>query len=457
MSQKRMLLISYHFPPSGAMGGQRAARFARWLPSLGWSVTVLTVEEAFITGPRDPETAAALEATCEIVRVPRNRRLNDVLLDLKNRLKRSRPSEDRSKDNEAEPSSAPEPSEEEGPTGFLKWCDSVINVLEPEGGWVGPAKSAAKRLKSAGSFDCILTTSPPHATQLVGLAAKRIFPKAVFVADFRDPWLGQTGGGVKTRTSRKIESWLETRVLKGVDGAVYVTAEAAAATRDRYSRLNWKRFVLPNGIDSRSFDEKVSRCETEKEDKFVITHLGSFYLHRDPRVFLQGLKTFAGRYNLDARHLRVNFIGHCNQCQGVPLSQLPEAAGLEEIVKIRETISHPESLRLMVNSDVLLLFAQYQPSQVPGKTYEYLWARRPILCVSERRGATARLIEEVQGGVCVEPEESQGVVEALEKLYQGFLRNQPSPVADPAALARYDAPALAKQLDELVDLLSAGR
>lgn len=458
MNAQRILIISYHFPPSGRVGGRRAARFAKWLARLGWRPTVLTLDDHRAAEPPPPSRGAESDDRLEVVRVRPRARWNDRLLELRRGLRA--PNADERRTRAPGGALAGALADSEPPPrrpGVLRVVDSSLNLLEPESGWVWAALGALNRLAESHDFDCIWTSSPPHLTHLIALSGKRLFPDAVWVADFRDPWLGRTRNArpegmwpPAVGLSVRLESWLEKKVMRAADAVTHVTANARDATRERYPAVRSRLLVLPNGIDSEELPRVDPAAPKRRGERFVITYLGTLYLNRDPRSFLHGLRRFVCSLDPAGRRVRVNLVGGCEYYHSVSVRALCRELGLEEVVRLQGFVPHDESMRLMRESDVLLLLAQRQPDSIPAKTYEYLWARTPILCICEPEGGTARLVEELGGGITVPPDDPEAVAAALARLHALPPGDERQPVASAASLSRFDAP---RQTEELVELI----
>jgi len=127
---------------------------------------------------------------------------------------------------------------------------------------------------------------------------------------------------------------------------------------------------------------------------------------------------------------------------------------VSDCVNILGPRSRPETLRRMTEADLLLLLAERYVIQIPGKTYEYLRAGRPILALTPE-GALANLLRRIGGGLVVNPNDAAGVLAAVRESVLRWKEGRANHVADPRAIAGFDRRALAGRLTELFDRLSA--
>jgi glycosyltransferase involved in cell wall biosynthesis len=139
--------------------------------------------------------------------------------------------------------------------------------------------------------------------------------------------------------------------------------------------------------------------------------VGSFYHKRDPRSFLAALASLNVKGSLP-ESLRVRFVGDCRWYEEVSLEALAKELGVGEIVSFVDRVPHDECQRMIAASDLLLLFAQDQPAQVPNKLYEYLGRRIPILALVDPGGETEAMLLEIGGHYTIPADASASGVES---------------------------------------------
>ncbi|GAB4345922.1 MAG: hypothetical protein Kow0099_26670 [Candidatus Abyssubacteria bacterium] len=173
--------------------------------------------------------------------------------------------------------------------------------------------------------------------------------------------------------------------------------------------------VLMNGFDVKMLPFHSS--PKEPNGKFKIAHLGTLYYNRSPENFFMALRDFVIENQLGSSDIEVRLVGHADTFNGKSVWEMRKEHSLEDIVKIEPPVTHKESLRIMIESDVLLLFAQGQYMQIPGKVYEYLFGGKPILALCEKESETGMLVEHLKAGVVIEPHDTREIMQALQNLY----------------------------------------
>ncbi|MBI5236580.1 MAG: glycosyltransferase [Deltaproteobacteria bacterium] len=401
---KKLLLISYHFPPDNAVGGIRLARFAKHLPGFGWAVSVLTVRDAH----REASDATRLKDVegVEIFKTGKTTGIRDIYLKLKATLSGAlsgrKVSVAELKDNYT-----PEPATRRGWT-LKRVFISLILLPDEHRNWVWRAAFKAIRLLRQRRVDCVMTSSPPHSTHLAGLIIKKL-TRARWVADFRDPWLDDVcmkPQAIRSGLSEAIERWMESMVVKNADAVVVNTIPVRRSMAERYPEKPDGFFAhVPNGIDTDKFRELSG---LPKYDVFTITYLGTIYQTRSPVPVFKAISELLVEGKLKAADIAVKLIGNCKYTDGRPTVDVARECGLESIVEVRDFIPQTQALKVMCMSHLLLVLATAQPLAIPAKVYDYIGSGTPILALTEA-GATADVINETGSGRCFLNDEIEAI------------------------------------------------
>ena len=172
---KKVLIISYYFPPSGGSGVQRWLKFVKYLPEFGYEPIVLTVDPTVASYPQIDATL--LQDIPSLVRVERTTTREMLSL-----YKRVSPTKEIPYGGFAN----------ENTQGLFSTISRFIRgnffLPDPRRGWNKFAYKKACELIEQEQIDTVITTSPPHSTQLIGLKLKKRFPSIQWIADLRDPW-----------------------------------------------------------------------------------------------------------------------------------------------------------------------------------------------------------------------------------------------------------------------------
>lgn len=407
----KILLISYHYPPDRAVGGQRARKVADALHAAGHDVRVVAAGDA----PDDDH----------VRRVVPIRSSRDVHAALRRRYGGSggRGSSHASGGEEAA-------SSDIARTPFWKrWIFSLIWLPDDKQGFIPPAVARALRLPSW-SPDLIYTTAPPPSVHLAGLLLKAL-TGAPWVAEFRDPWTANPWKPAYMRSA--FSDWFERKLewlcVESADLVVAVSDGIADRLEDTGTTTRIR--VIRNGIEDLRSAETVTAIP-RSGGPFEIVYAGSFYHTRDPFPFLDAVKQVVGDRALGPGDLQIRFLGPTDAYDGRSLSDHLREADLVEYVRLEGWVDPAESLALVQAADALLLLALDQPDQVPNKVYEYLGARRPILAVADENGETARMLRRA-GGHYVIPANDVGLLRgAVERLLD---EGRHGPVGDRDALS----------------------
>ena len=448
---QRILIISYHFPPSAAVGGKRMVNFATRLRLLGWEPEVLTIpddraEQVDRARLRDVEGLPIWKASVlptfigvltSIVRI-RRRRSNT----------RAASSTVRAAAADAPPQPSARPAHagtRRWPAGetlvarMRRWVMSFALLPHGEKGWYLPATLRAAAIIRRQRVGWFMTSCPPYSVHLIGLTV-RLLTRARWVADFRDPWM--TTGSKRlyptSAVSLAVERWLERQVVQRADLVVFNVARLRDAYAARYAHVGSDKFVfVPNGIAAIG----VPATPAEKFDRFTICYTGSLYVGRSPAPLFAALAKLITEGAVGAGGVTVKLVGQCRTIDGVPTDAVVRSYGLQSIVEVVDAVPYAEAFDMVRRSHIALLLAPNLPYQIPAKVYDYLAAGTRILAIAEE-GGTADLLQETQSGRAFRPED----VDAIADFLRAELSAGRAGSGRSEGLARYDAKRVAEEL-----------
>ena len=380
---KRVLIISYYFPPMGAGGVQRTLKFVRYLPDFGWEPIVLTVkdvlyharDESLLEEVKD-RTIIRTESFDPQRLVQRWRRKTDT-----------QPSRERRF-----------PFLEILNRSFLPW------LLVPDSKilWVPYAVREARRLADSRGIDVVFTTSPPQSVHLAGLGLKR-GTGLPWIADFRDNWRTKQYERTPTPIHKRSNDRQVGRVVRAADRIITVSVPITEDLIRRSGRSETHFSTLLNGYDSVDF----SGIQPRSQDRFTMTYCGALDPVRNPDVFLLGVE-LALRDRPDLRKkLRIHLVG---SVYGIDLDGMIRHYDLNDVVQVVGYVSHQHCIEMMMDSDLLLLMVSEKTGSdlVTGKIFEYLAAGKPILALVPG-GEAEKLILKYARGSVVPPDDAAGV------------------------------------------------
>ncbi len=445
---KRVLLISYYFPPDNAVGGLRIAKFARYLPSSGWKPYVLTTADRFREG-LDPLRLNDVKDV-EVFKATELPSLRSVYLKLK-AFALSVGGKKRIGVNELKQSAASGRDRpaigDEGVFRRLKRRFISLFVLLPDDkrGWVIPAALNAVRRVGSEKIDCIITSGPPHSIHIAGLIVRKM-TGVKWVADFRDPWvdvLEFKSPRARSRLSDGIERWLEKKVVESSDRVLTTTKALKEIFADRYNREPSVKFLhLPNAIDFKKFPGGAA----EKYGQFTITHLGTLYAGRTPEPVFEAVRGLITDGKISPADIKLKLIGNCEFIEGVSTQDAVRSCGLEGLVEVAKPIPYVDALKVMCSSHLLLLLAPGLPLQIPAKVYDYMGSGTRVLGLCPEKSATAELLGSTGCGMAFDPSDIAGIAGYIHELFEKYKRGELKGGA--GDYARYSADALTQRLAE---------
>ncbi|HMH05843.1 MAG TPA: glycosyltransferase family 4 protein [Terriglobales bacterium] len=391
----RVLLITYHFPPSPAIGSVRPMGLAKYLPQFGWEPVVLTPKL-----PDGPHPAVQIIET----------EYQDVLGLWKSRfgLDPKRGIHQQFSLPRAKTPNAVLPH-----TRLMKWLRPLLLFPDDTKGWTRFAMDAIARLKEQAPVDAIITTSPPITCNLIGVQAKQMLG-VPWLADFRDLWTQDTlaRNNGKNAIFHLLDQRLEGRILAKADALVTVSEPWVERFQEKAPKT--PIHCITNGFDPEDF----AFLPVPLTRSFSITYTGLLYEgKRDPSPLLEVLSELIQSGTLVRSDVVVRFYGPFEPW----LQVLVGKYGLEGVVQIHDLVTRDEALRSQAESQLLLLIGWHdlrERGQHTGKLFEYLGSKRPILALGGSHGVMSEVLEETGAGVHALTKEQ--LRDALVKAYGAF-------------------------------------
>lgn len=422
---RRVLLISYHYPPRFSSGAIRPAALAKHLPQFGWEVLVLTPHQK-TSGPRP--AAEVIETGYE-----------DVLQRWKERVGMN---PQRTLHDQLALPLAEDPGKLHLHSRGIEFLRRVLAFPDEHKGWVPHAVQALSAVRVQERVDAIVSTSPPPTCHLVAVEAHRILG-CPWVADFRDLWAQQNYYDTR-RYLRPLHVRLEKRTLCHADALVTVSPPWAQRLRQAYPEK--PVHVITNGFDPEDFPAPRPPLTS----LFTISHAGYLYDgKRDPSLLFEALRDLAAEGLIERRQVRVRLYGQ-------PEPWLPHLArryGVEEMTEIGGRIPREEVLKREMESQLLLLLGWSDPREVgqhTGKLFEYFGAGRPILAIGGAEGVLTQTLRETRAGVHARNKEQTRA--AVLEAYAEFKRDSAvSYHPDRTAINQYTHREMARSFSEVME------
>lgn len=430
-----VLLVNYTFPPVGGVNVLRVASLARYLPSHGIRVDVLTTRNPSSVGV-DPSLLNEIPVE---VTVHRTMTL-DLPFGIKKTIKRlltgSRPP------TEQAPNDAPA-----GKPNPLKRIIQDALLPDPQVTWVPILTRAAHRIVRERKIDLVLISCAPFSTLRLAEMLRKQFPLLPIVLDFRDEWLSTTFDVAgfnfsRTERARTFSIQAEARAVACANCVVSVTEAGRREIRSRYPQQPEEKFkYIPNGFDATRISPSRSVSTTRADSRIVLAYVGSVYASTEPTKMVEALKSLPSE--IRSRFL-IRFIGHIEEPR-----YRASLLELGDMVELQGYLPQHEALSAMIEADYVLLVT-HDRLNVSAKFYDYIGAGKPILACVHRDGDVRRMVERLRAGWWADSQD----VSAMRRLFQEAANRGFPPFADfhpdTAGVATYERSVIAARYADLL-------
>lgn len=426
MEPKKLLIITYYWPPAGGPGVQRWLKFVKYLPDFNVQPIVYIPEN-----PTYPIIDNGLQSE-----------VSEKAVILKNRIFEPYGFASVFSKNKTKKISAgiiPNQKKQSFLEKTLLWIRGNLFIPDARFLWVKPSVKYLKKYIQENNIDTIVTSGPPHSLHLIGLQLKKDLNVKWF-ADFRDPWttIGYHKALKLSSTAEKKHKALEKEVLNTAD-TIIVTSKT---TKTEFEALTSKPIiVLTNGYDVEKIEKQTL------DEKFTLAHIGSFLSERNPRILWKAIRELIEENPDFKNDFRLKLIGATSQ---EVLDTITEFR-LNDYVDNLGYVSHQEAVEHQRKSQVLLLIeidSIDTKSIIPGKLFEYMVSERPIIAIGPQGSDFAEIITETNTGVFFTYDEKNRLKELLLKYYQDY-KNQDLKV-HAVGLQQYSRKSLTEKLAKLI-------
>jgi glycosyltransferase involved in cell wall biosynthesis len=403
---KKVLFITYYWPPSGKASLHWPLKIIKHLPSFGWLPLVLTVDEDTFT-QRDETFLNEIPSKVKVIRAKSYEPFN-VYKKLIGKSKNDQliASETISKENKS----------------FAHrlsiWMRMNLFIPDARVGWYFPAVKAGLSLLKQEKVDAIVSIGPPHTTHLVGkkISSKFSIPH---IPVFIDPWvdISYYRNFKRNSITLSIDNRLEKSVLQNAAAAIFVTDTMQKDYVKKYPSIKDKSNVLYWGYSEEDFSMEDRSWKTEVGKEEVILHAGNIFDHQNPKHFWQTIKNQIA----NGRKLRMVFIGTVSP----EINQSIIDSGIDNHTHYKGFLPYKEMLNEMMKADYLLVCST-EPRHVPGKLFEYLRAGKPIIAFGDGNEEVKKNLTEANAGMMFGYNESGEEFFSLSdsfKTNQDFVRN----------------------------------
>ncbi|WP_035670908.1 glycosyltransferase family 4 protein [Flavobacterium sp. 83] len=427
MEPKKILIISYYWPPAGGPGVQRWLKFVKYLPDFGIQPIVYIPENP--TYPIvDENLVKEVSDKAIVLKLPIFEPYQLASFFSKNKTKKI--------------SSGIIPNKKK--QSFLDktflWIRGNLFIPDARVFWVKPSVAYLEKYIQENNIDIIITSGPPHSLHLIGLELKQKLNLKWF-ADFRDPWttIGYHKSLRLSNYAAKKHKKLEHQVLNTAD-TIIVTSKT---TKTEFEAITNKPIaVITNGYDTENVEKQTL------DSKFSLAHIGSFLSERNPLILWESLVELLEEIPDFKSNLEIKLIGAVSQEVLETINQF----GLNAYLNNLGYVSHTDAIAHQRKSQVLLLIeidSQDTKSIIPGKLFEYMVSNRPIIAIGPNGSDFAEIITETNTGVFFDYSDKVKLKSVILDFYNQFLMGKLQ--SNGVGLQKYSRKNLTKELAQLIN------
>ena len=398
---KRVLIITYYWPPSGGSGVQRWLKFSKYLPEYGWQPVIYT--------PSNPEIPIAdtslyndISHKAEIITQPiwEPYTYYKRFLGLK-------------KSDRIQTGFLSEKKKNGWAEDLAIWIRGNLFIPDARKFWINPSIRYLSEWLKHNPVDAIVSTGPPHSMHRIALGLRKQV-NIPWIADFRDPWTQ-----IDFYEDLKLSKWAdeqhhkqEKEVLETADHILVV----GPSMKTDFEKLTSKPIhVITNGYDSSDFEG----LPTPKDTRFSIVHIGSMVPSRNPIGLFRALSELKDEHAGIERDLCIRLIGSVDHS----IFSAIESLDLSDFVEKIDYLPHNEVVTEQTRAAVLLLVLNKSFSAkriVTGKVFEYLAAERPILALGDEESDVAEILEQAGVGCVIDHDSVERIKERVIELYESW-------------------------------------
>lgn len=430
---KKVLILTYYWPPGGGAGVQRWLKFSKYLREFGWEPVIYTAENGEM-----PVIDSSLEKD-----IPKNVEvLKTKIWEPYSFYKRFIGKKQEEKINASFLSENKKPKFTEK---ISIWIRGNFFIPDARKFWINPSVNYLSDYLKKNQIDAIISSGPPHTMHLIALGVKKRFPQIKWIADFRDPWtnIDFYKELMLSSYADKKHKKMEKEVLANADSVISIGNGMNEEFKQILGSHPEKFSVITNGYD----EDDIFKGELKKDEKFTIAHIGTLVKSRNPETLWKVLKSLTETNAKFKADLEIKLVGKVDFF----VTERIKHHGLSEFVKRIDYLPHNEVIKEQQKSKALLLLVNNTPnakSILTGKIFEYLAAKVPVIAIGPTNGDLAKILNETECGLISDFENESTLKENILKI---FSNEQFS--SDMTKISKYSRKALTKTLSDLLNKL----
>ncbi len=391
----KVIVATYYWPPSGGPAVQRWLSFANLLCEKNIEVTILTPDAENAAFPIiDTNLLHEIDQCIKVIHVP----MKDTFKWYKKYIGKGKV-----------PAS-----------GFVNESNSFVQKMarffrgnfyfpDPRGNWTERAIAITTELIEHSGYTNLITAGPPHSTHRIGKEIKQQFPSINWIVDFHDAWtdIWFYDKLYKTPLAKWIDSKMEKNILKKADFVLTVGDDLQQVLKDKINSNENSKFITV----SMGYDDTIDFSAVENESAvFTICYTGTIDKVYEPWIIIDAVQSIAE----EGFAIELLFIGISSS----EIKEYVEFVKANAVVRFVDYVTHHESVAYLRKADALLLVSPKVKSEkliIPGKLYEYLAAKKPVLNLGDKYSNTAKIISECQAGINIDRDECDELLVFLRK------------------------------------------
>ncbi len=440
MLMKRVLIISYYWPPTGGSGVQRWVKFAKYLPSEGWQPVIYTPEN-----PEQLAVDASLEAEVPAEAEVLKRRIVEPYELYKKVLRRSGHSKEAV---EVNPVNAQNKSMLQK---MAMWVRGNLFRPDPRCLWIGPSVRYLKKYLAEHPVDLIVSTGPPQSMHMIGLRLSQE-TGLPWIADFRDPWT-KIFYFKHLQMTRATERWHKKMERKVLDGATAVVAVSPLVQQEFQAMTKTPVELITNGFDDCEFNaEPFAMAYGGPAMDFCIVHTGLFAADGNPTVLWDVLSEKSKEDAEFRKHLKIKLIGKTDE----QILNAIRDAGLEANLMNMGYLEHARAIDEQRKASLLILPLRKEPEYkavLPGKLFEYLASWRPVLGIGQTDGAMSMILQDAKAGIVLDWDDKDSMRRYIDECWEKHLKGELK--ATEGDISRFSRINLTRRMAQLFERLTA--
>lgn len=402
MEQKKILIITYYWPPAGGPGVQRWLKFAKYLPEFGWNPVIYT--------PENPSYPLLDESLMKDV--PHHLEIVKTKIWEPYQL-----AEKLNKSNKKFKAGQFDVGKNQSWKSKLSiWVRGNFFIPDARVFWVKPSIKFLEQYLKDNKIEVVVTSGPPHSLHMIGLGLKKKFPDLKWIADFRDPWteISYYKHLKLTKSSDRKHRQLESAVFKNAD----ITLATSYTDAENFRKAGANAVCITNGFDESdaSATHNVT-SENTQEKVFTLSYIGVLEQLRNPENLWKVLNELVKENKEFADHFTLKFAGRIDD----KILQSIENSNLKSHILNLGYISHDKAVEEMAQSDLLLITNFPNESSkgiIPGKIFEYLATGKQIISFGPDEADVSRILAETGAGKHFSYEDSKAVKDFILEKYE---------------------------------------